>query len=131
MGAIHNAIGTACKTNEPEETVEILSLLIEQGVKPSASDSTDMRLRPLHRAAIINNVSATRFLLDKDSDMINLTDAEGKTALHHACLQPNQKLELVKVLVENGANFAEEPRPQLPDCDGQAIERFLDEWGLR
>ncbi|KAL9609065.1 MAG: hypothetical protein Q9167_006144 [Letrouitia subvulpina] len=77
LGAIHNAIGTADMIHEPSEIIEILTLLIEQGVEASARDPTKEQLRPLHRAVMTKNVSVTKFLLEKDPDMINLVDAEG------------------------------------------------------
>lgn len=112
---------------EPPEIVDILTLLIRQGVKASARDFTKEQLRPLHRAAITKNVSATRFLLEKDPDMVNLVDAEGKTALYQACLTPNQKVALVEELLNKNADFAGKPRPPMPDHDGQLIARCLDE----
>lgn len=128
LGAIHNAIGTADNViHEPPETIEILILLIDQGVEASAPDCTKERLRPLHRAVMTKNVSATRFLLKKNPDMVNLLDKNGKTALYHACATPNQKLALIEELVDKNANFADKPRPSMPDCDGQMITRYLDE----
>ena len=115
---------------EPSETIEILDMLIKQGVEASARDSTTAQLRPLHRAAMTKNVSATMFLLGKDPDMVNLGDVEGKTALLHACSTPSQKMALVEELVHKKANFGGMGRPQMPDHDGQAIARYLDEQGI-
>lgn len=129
LGTIHNAIGTADGHDSPE-TLKILALLIDHGVEASARDSTKERFRPLHRAAMTKNVSATRFLLDKDPEMVNLVDAEGRTALYQACATPNQKMALVKELIERHADFAGKPRPLMPDCRGQSIGRYLDEKGL-
>lgn len=131
LGAIHNAIGTADVMHDPPETKEILSLLIDKGVDASARDSTKEQLRPLQRAAMTKNVSATKFLLEKNPDMVNLVDAEGRTALYHACATPNQKLALIKELVDQKADFAGKPRPSMPDSDGQMIVRYLDEKGLK
>ncbi|KAL8827405.1 MAG: hypothetical protein Q9191_003201 [Dirinaria sp. TL-2023a] len=130
LGTIHNAIGTADVEHDSPEALEILTLLIDHGVEASAPDSTEQRFRPLHRAAMTKNVSATRFLLDKDPEMVNLVDAEGKTALYQACATPNQKMALVKELMEKGADFADKPRPLMPDYHGQSIGRYLDAKGL-
>ncbi|KAL8719790.1 MAG: hypothetical protein Q9225_003251 [Loekoesia sp. 1 TL-2023] len=126
LGAIHNAIGTADVLHEPPAVKEILNMLIDQGVDASAPDSTKEKLRPLHRAVMTKNVSATKFLLEKNPDMVNMVDAEGKTALYHACATPNQKMALIEELVDKHADFAGKPRPLMPDCDGQAITRYLD-----
>ena len=112
---------------EAQETLDILELLIAQGVRPSARDSTEKQLRPLHRAAMTKNFSATKLLLEKDQAMVNLVDAEGRTALYHACLTPNQKLKLVEELVAKGGNFGDKQRPSMPDHDGQIIVNFLNE----
>ena len=127
LGAIHNAIGTADVMEETRETIEVLELLIDHGVQPSAPDSTKEHLRPLHYAVKTRNLSATTFLLEKDQEMVNLPDAEGKTALYYACLQPNQVIKLVEQLVAKGANFGDRQRPSMPDVEGQIIIEFLDE----
>lgn len=106
-------------------------MLIDQGVDASAPDFTKEQLRPLHRAVMTKNVSATKFLLKKGPDMVNLVDAEGKTALYHACATPNQKMALIEELVGKHADFAGKPRPPMPDCDGQAIARYLDTRDLK
>ena len=131
LGAIHNAIGTADVIHDPPEIMDILNLLRSHGVDVSVRDSTKERLRPLHRAVMTKNVSATRFLLESNPDMVNLEDANSKTALFHACATPNQKLALIETLVENHADFAGEPRPPMPDHNGQIIARYLDEKGLQ
>lgn len=105
-------------------------MLIEQGVDPSARDSTKEGLRPLHRAAMTKNVSVIKLLLERDKTIVNLVDAEGKTALYHACATPNQKMELIDELVDKGADFASKSRPPMLDLGGQMIARFLDERGL-
>ncbi|KAG7005693.1 hypothetical protein G7Y79_00018g045000 [Physcia stellaris] len=131
LGAIHNAIGTADVVQESSETIEILAMLIDKGVDPSACDCTRERLRPLHRAAMTKNVGAMRFLLEKYPDKVNLVDAEGKTALYHACATPDQKKPLIEEMVHRGANFAGESRPPMPDREGKKLARYLDEKNLR
>ena len=101
-------------------------MLIENRVEASDCDYTKERLRPLHRAAITKNVSATRFLLKKNPGMVNLVDAEGRTALYHACATPNQKQPLVEELVNRRADFGGMARPPMTGCDGQSIIRYLD-----
>ena len=112
---------------ESQETLDVLELLIGHGVNPTARDSTREQLRPLHRAAMTKNLSATKFLLEKNQAMVNLADAEGRTALYHACLTPNQNLKLVRELVAKGADFGDKQRPLMPDHGGQMIVDFLDE----
>lgn len=131
LGAIHNAIGTADVMQESSETREILAMLIDKGVDPSACDCTEEQLRPLHRAAMTKNVDATKFLLRKCPDKVNLVDAQGRTALYHACATPNQKMLLIKELVHRNANFASKPRPPMPDRDGREIAGYLDGKGLK
>lgn len=131
LGTIHNAIGTADIEHDSPETLDILAVLIDHGVEASARDATKERFRPLHRAAMTKNVSATRFLLDKDPEMVNLVDAEGRTALYQACATPNQKMALIRELMGRHADFAGKPRPLMPDCHGQSIGRYLDEKGLK
>ena len=131
LGAIHNAIGTADVVQEASETRDILAMLIDKGVDPSACDCTKERLRPLHRAAMWRKVGATRFLLERYPDNVNLVDAEGRTALYHACETPNQKQPLIEELVHRGANFAGKPRPPMPDRDGRKIARYLDGMNLK
>ena len=126
LGAIHNAIGTADVVDEPPETIEILAMLIENRVEASDCDYTEEQLRPLHRAAIRKNVSVTHFLLEKNPGMVNMVDAEGRTALYHACATPNQKIALVEELVNRKADFGGMARPRMTDCDGQSIIRYLD-----
>ena len=106
-------------------------MLIENGVEASACDYTEDRLRPLHRAAIRKNVSATRFLLEKNPDMVNMVDAKGRTALYHACEQPSQKKPLIRELVDRKADFGGRARPRMTGCDGQSIIRFLNSKGLK
>ena len=117
--------------HEPQETIDILALLIREGVEPSARDSTKEQLRPLHRAAMTKNASAAKFLLEKDPGMVNLVDAGGMTALYHACATPNQKMALIEELVDKDADFAGKSRPPMPDCDGQSIARYLDKKNLK
>ena len=131
LGAIHNAIGTADVVRESAETMDILAMLIGKGVDPSACDCTRERLRPLHRAAMTRKVGATRFLLERYPDKVNLVDAEGRTALYHACSTPNQKQSLIEELVHRGANFAGKPRPSMPDREGRKIASYLDEKDLK
>ena len=106
-------------------------MLIKNRVEASACDDTKEQLRPLHRAAITKNVSATRFLLAKNPGMVNMVDAEGRTALYHACATPNQKMALVEELVNRKADFGGMARPHITDCDGQSIIRYLDGKDLR
>ena len=127
LGAIHNAVGTEDRMTDPPEIPQILSMLIDQGVAAATRDSTNEQLTPLHRAAMTKNVLATKLLLEKDPGMINLVDKEGKTALYHACAQPNQKLMLVEVLLDRDASFADKAQPPMPDHHGQEIERLINE----
>lgn len=116
---------------EPAQITEILTLLIDQGVEPSARDYTKEQLRPLHHAVMAKNVSVTRFLLEKDPDMINLVDGEGKTALYHACTTPDQNPALIKELVTKKADFGCQARPPpMRDHGGQEIARYLDKENL-
>ncbi|KAL8968571.1 MAG: hypothetical protein Q9183_002403 [Haloplaca sp. 2 TL-2023] len=132
LGAIHNVIGTAdVFLPEPSEVVDILNMLTEAGIEPSVPDSTKAQLRPLHRAVMWRMGKATKFLLEKNPEMVNLVDAEGKTALYHACATPNQKVALVQDLVRVKAGFADKPRPPMPDCNGQSIARYLDGKGRK
>lgn len=113
--------------NEPLEIKEILTLLIDRGVEPSARDYTKEQSRPLHQAVKTKNVSVTKFLLEKDPDMVNLVDGEGKTALYRACTTPSQNKALIEELVDKKADFGCKPRPpSMPDHGGQAIARYLD-----
>ena len=116
---------------ESSETIDILAMLIDKGVDPSACDCTRERLRPLHRAAMFKNIGAMRFLLERYPDKVNLVDAEGKTALYHACATPDQKKPLIEELVHKGANFARKPRPPMPDREGRKLARYLDEKNLK
>ncbi|KAL8869866.1 MAG: hypothetical protein Q9174_003945 [Haloplaca sp. 1 TL-2023] len=131
LGAIHNVIGTADVSQEPSDIVDILNILSEAGIQLSVPDSTETQLRPLHRAVIWKMGKATKFLLDKDPEMVNLVDAEGRTALHHACATPDQKITLVQDLVHFGASFAGKQRPPMPDRNGRSIARYLDGKGLK
>lgn len=131
LGSIHNAIGTADVEDEPPEIVEILTLLINQGVEASARDYTKEQLTPLNHAAMTKNIGVPKFLLEKAPAAVNLTDADGRTALYQACATPNQKRALIEELVDRNADFAGKPRPQMPDPVGQIIARYLDEKGLK
>lgn len=81
--------------------VEILSLLLKKGAYPVQDNYF---WTPLHYAALHDHISIIeRFLQDGNSQLVQETDSQGRTALHVACKQGN--LEIVKLLISAGASI--------------------------
>lgn len=84
----------------------------EGSSSPIQQDGNPPAEIPLHDAIKTGNIDAVNDILDTDADSINLTDADGNSALHIAALEfskeqtINEKAkfrEIIKALLENGA----------------------------
>ncbi|MGD0015899.1 MAG: ankyrin repeat domain-containing protein, partial [Verrucomicrobiia bacterium] len=86
-----------------EGKIEIMELLLAAGADPSAQDS---RLfgTPLHHAVIGGNTDAVRCLL-RHGCSVNMRDNYGATPLHSAAIGQNADTNMVKTLLEAGADI--------------------------
>ena len=74
------------------------------------------------------NYYAAKYLLEEAPGIVNLTDANKKTALYHACEHHSPNERLVKLLLEKKGTFGKRPRPKLQNHPRyQKIRRMLDE----
>ncbi len=92
-------------------------------------------LTPLHASARVGTVEATKWLLEHDTHVCDLRDTDGNTALHLAV--ENNHADVVKVLLEQGANFSLEnnekktPLQIAAKVNNDAIVRLLLKDGAR
>ncbi|KAF7370099.1 O-methyltransferase family 3 protein [Mycena sanguinolenta] len=84
--------------------LETAQLLLDAGASP-ASDWGQDEYQPLHLAVMNKDVAMTTLLLDRGAPLENGFGCDGgsETALQHACWIGH--LEIVKLLVERGANI--------------------------
>ncbi|MCD4785853.1 MAG: ankyrin repeat domain-containing protein [Candidatus Eremiobacteraeota bacterium] len=61
-------------------------------------------LKELNSAVGKNNVEEAKRLLDKNPDLINMTDKSGRAPIHIIMLEGNGAVELVEMLVSKGAD---------------------------
>lgn len=83
--------------------VAVVQLLLDRGANITLTADGDETV--LHAAAFNNfsNISLLEILLPRKSELIHAQDSDGKTPLHKA-VYGNPKPNVVKWLVENGAN---------------------------
>ena len=81
-----------------ESRVDIVRLLIEQGVDVNATDEFDEG--PLHSAVNTGNLDIARLLLDHDAD-VDAESSSGFTPLNYAV---DNSLDVARLLIERGAN---------------------------
>lgn len=81
-----------------------VELLLKAGVNPNKSwrnEKQKKNIYSLHNTAGFGETKMVKLLLDSDAD-INLLDEKGESALIYAI--QNNKIDTVKILIENGAN---------------------------
>ena len=113
LGVVHSTFGTAEDIIERAEVIEILEMLIEHRASISAADKTKGRRRPIHYCAIFGNYKAAKLLLSADVRIINQPDADGKTALYHACAHHSPNPEMIKLFLRNRANLGGKNPPMI------------------
>lgn len=79
----------------------IAEILLEAHANPEKTDSE--KRTALHLAAKSGHAGLCQFLLDKTPLHIDVTDADGRTPLHHACAR--EKTLVIKLLIERGADI--------------------------
>lgn len=85
--------------NAPLEKVQYM---LKNGAKPEVPDETMFTC--LHYAAFSNNIELCKVLLSYDSVNVNAEDNAGETPLHWVFKWPNAPPELVKLLLNKGAD---------------------------
>ncbi|HUK82088.1 MAG TPA: ankyrin repeat domain-containing protein [Verrucomicrobiae bacterium] len=86
-----------------EGKVEVMELLLAAGADASVSDDHFLGT-PLHHAAIGGNADTVRCLL-RHGCPVNLRDSRGATPLHSAAIGRNADTNVIKVLLEAGADI--------------------------
>lgn len=127
-GLVHATIGLYEQLSETKEqdTVDILKLVIDR--HPRLIKSTDKEKRqPLHYCAMTGNYFAAQYILTVDRTRINATDNRKKTPLYHICEHHTPNKRLVKLLLQNGGNFATRNRPRMKDVRLEKIKKMLDD----
>lgn len=107
----------ACAVMNPSVTVEMISLLIENGANVNAAVE-ERKSFPLGLAACAGNLESTRLLLDARAS-VNAATASGYTALISSVYRLNDSESLVpmiELLVDHGANV---------DCETDYGERAI------
>lgn len=92
--------------------VEIMELLVKSGA--DIEGKTSNGITPVMEAARLGNVASVKFLADKGASLIK-ADKRGRTVLMSAGRAPRNSLELVKYIIEAGAN------PNDTDSDGKNV----------
>ncbi|KAK3983957.1 hypothetical protein QBC44DRAFT_253953 [Cladorrhinum sp. PSN332] len=82
-------------------TVEIVKLLVNRGAKVNETSISDNEYTPLHQAVLCDNYGVAKYLIKDAGANIDAIGTHG-SPLHVACW--NVSLDMVKLLVENGAN---------------------------
>jgi ankyrin repeat protein len=115
--------------------IDILSELFRFNNKIARLRNNTQDLTPLHASARVGTIEATAWLLEHDTQVCDLRDTDGNTALHLAV--ENNHAELVKVLLEHAANFSLEngekktPLQIAATANNDTIVRLLMKDGAR
>ena len=75
----------------------------------------------LHSAARYGSVEGIVLLLDLHAE-VNARDQEGRTPLFVACSSPRKEIEVVRLLLANGAD------PEIRDTEGKSVFDLIQEW---
>ncbi|WP_419241878.1 ankyrin repeat domain-containing protein [Cardinium endosymbiont of Nabis limbatus] len=91
---LHKAVG--------KRDIQLVKKLIAEGARVNKPDQSHLRLRPLHLAALINNVEIMEILIDHGA-YVDAQDGSGSTPIFHAIF--NNYAEAVAKLIEKGADI--------------------------
>ncbi|MCX7830015.1 MAG: ankyrin repeat domain-containing protein [Acidobacteria bacterium] len=85
--------------------LEIVKLLVQKNADIHQKNYLDFT--PMFSAAINGSIDCLRFFIEEKGMDVNAKDKIGMTPLIRTCYQEKQQLEIVKYLVEKGANINE------------------------
>lgn len=81
--------------------VNSVELLLTKGVSPNIKDMYGNL--PIHYSVRNNDIATVKMLINFNSE-INILNNEGISPLHQALLHPNISIELLQLLLSNGAS---------------------------
>ena len=113
LGVLHRTIGTSQSLHSSKAIIDILKLLVECNAPLCTPDKSSLKRTPLHYCAITGNIDAAHYILRQQPNVVNLVDAERKTALYHACEDNSPSPKLIDLLLSKGAHFDKRHRPKI------------------
>lgn len=87
----------------------VIEFALDNGADPNLVNSK--KQTPLMISAGNGRVSIVNTLIQHNADL-NISDIDGKTALHYCCLY--NKYEIAKILIQNGASIKQDKSHQTP-----------------
>ena len=79
----------------------------------SVNELNDELATPLHLASVLGNKEIVKYLLNHDAN-VNIKNNNEQTPLHAVISSENPNINVVKILIENGANINEKAKGNLP-----------------
>ncbi|XP_023231075.1 GATA zinc finger domain-containing protein 14-like [Centruroides sculpturatus] len=109
ISAIHNAVSR-------DDLTELRTQLDNEELVP-AKDNFGMT--SLHKAVILGHTKIVKFLTDNFPEIINITDKDGRTALHYAtAASRKESINIYKILIQAGAD------PKIRDMQGRTADYY-------
>jgi ankyrin repeat protein len=97
----NNCVPLLCFSSGFKHNIEIVKLLVENGVDVNGCDTTDNRI-PLEWSILGGQIEITKYLIENGAD-VNKEYGNGKTVVKDALSNGNE--EMIQLFMENGADI--------------------------